>query len=66
MKEIYIVTRIIIDIATDLEGHTFIIYNPKGKDQPPTFDTYNEAQEWIKNKGQKHKYYQIQKIFISS
>lgn len=36
--------------------------NPNGITEPPNYDSYKEAEDWIKNKGIKRKKYQIQKF----
>ncbi len=64
MKEQFIVTRIIIEASMNKEVQQFKIINNNAPNQPPTFDTYKEAEGWIKENGEKSKFYQIQKFLM--
>lgn len=64
MKEQFFVTRVLIDNELNNGFHTFVVINPEGHSQPPTFDTYKDAQEFVQHHGIKYKYYQIQKFLM--
>jgi len=67
MKEVYIVSQVIVETVDMAKGgkvHEFISLNPNGTNEPPTFDTYNEAEDWIKKNGAKNKFHQINKFLM--
>lgn len=67
MKETFIVTQVTVETIETVKKtrvHEFVSLNPNGTAEPPTFDTYKEAEDWIKTKGAKNKFHQIQKYLI--
>lgn len=64
MKEQFIVAQIMANRLSSTHYDDFILVNPNGKDTPPIFDTYKEAENWIKENGVKAKWYQIQKFIM--
>jgi hypothetical protein len=71
MKEKFFVLRVLL-LQPEVKNNmmvvphgTFILNNPNdGLKEPPIFDTYPEAENWIKENGAKNKYYQIQKFLM--
>lgn len=67
MSEQFYVTQIVVQKGSpyaQVPSDTFTTVNPNGSNPPPQFDTYKEAEEWIKNNGIKCKWYQIQKYLM--
>lgn len=67
MKEQFVVTKVIVDVntfVTNVDSHVFHLISPNGSEEPPMFDTYKEAEDWIKKNGEKYRWYQIQKFLM--